>query len=174
MSRPRRGIGAVLVLVQCAAPLIAGCRTHGGQDSHTVDAAASRQVTVRVPGALLIARGLDTLSVRIDPAAEGETTVRVDAGMVLGVESETRVFERGRPGEASPARHVDTPGAALDAAGATWTTRQDGLPEPGKEYAAEMKLVLFETDVPPAPAWDPRAGGHFHVLLERTLRQAEE
>ena len=54
-----------------------------------------------------------------------------------------------------------------------WSSRDDGLPQVDEKYEAEMKLTLFETDVPPGHEWDPHAG-QFKVLLTRTLRQAEE
>jgi hypothetical protein len=137
------------------------------------DARASRGVVVRVPGALRLARGLDTLSVEVDPAAGAETTVHADPGMVLGVESETRVFARGRSSTAAPARHGYFSGTTFDVGTSIWSTSVDGLPQPGEKYVAEMKLVLFETDVAPGHAWDPHAG-RFVALLTRTLRQAEE
>lgn len=128
---------------------------------------------MRVPNALRVARALDSLSVEIDPTAGAETTVRADPGMVLGVESEIRVFGRGRPGGAGPGRHGYASGATFDVGRSIWSTREDGIPQVDEKYEAEMKLVLFETDVPPGHEWDPRAG-QFKVLLTRTLRQAEE
>ena len=59
------------------------------------------------------------------------------------------------------------------AARSTWSPPRDGLPLPGLEYVAEMKLVLFETDVPPGAGWDPHAG-RYRALWTRTLVQAEE
>lgn len=55
----------------------------------------------------------------------------------------------------------------------TWSTRTDGLPVPGTKYLAEVRLVLFETDVPPQHEWDPHAG-RYQALWTRTLQQAEE
>ncbi len=154
----------------CAASL-AACRETAG--SPAGDATASGAIAVRVPGALRLARGLDTLSVEIDPAAGADTTVRADPGMVLGVESETRVFPRDGHGTAGAPRRGYTSGTSFDVGQSVWNTRQDGIPQAGTRYAAEMKLVLFETDVPAGHRWEPRAG-HFRVLLTRTLRQAEE
>jgi len=145
------------------------CRSNAS--SPAVDATAPHEVTVRVPGALRLARSLDTLSVEIDPSAGAETTVRADPGMVLGVESETRVFGRGHPGGSG--RHGYASGAAFDVGRSIWSSRDDGLPQVDEKYEAEMKLTLFETDVPPGHEWDPHAG-QFKVLLTRTLRQAEE
>lgn len=164
----RRVHRAVLVLALSAS---FACRSSAGLLA--VDGTASHEVTVRVPNALRVARSLDTLSVEIDPSAGAETTVRADPGMVLGVESEVRVFGRGHPGDSGPGRHGYASGASFDVGQSIWSSRQDGIPQADEKYEAEMTLVLFETDVPPGHAWEPHAG-RFKVLLTRTLRQAEE
>jgi hypothetical protein len=129
---------------------------------------------VRVPAALAITRALDTLSVAIDPDSLGVTEVTAHAGTVVGVEADVLVFRRGEP-QAKPIleRHAVGPRADFDVGSSTWSTRQDGVPSQGAKYVVEMQLVLFETDVPKAPRWDPHAG-HFMPLWTRTLRQAEE
>jgi hypothetical protein len=63
--------------------------------------------------------------------------------------------------------------ADFDVGSNTWNTERDGVPESGTKYVIEMQLVLFETDVAPAPTWDPHAGS-FKPLWTQTLRQAEE
>jgi hypothetical protein len=160
------------VLAVCA---LLACRSSAPESSHPADASDHSEapaVTVRVPGALRVARALDTLTVEIDPSAGAETTVRVDPAMSLGVESETRVYASGNAAVLGE-RQGYTSGATFDVGQSIWSTRTDGLPRPDKKYVAEMKLVLFETDVPPGHMWDPHAG-HFKTLLTRTLRQAEE
>jgi hypothetical protein len=168
MSNRRLVPRGVLVL---ALSVSFGCRS--SVSSPVLDASAPREITVRVPNALRVARSLDSLSVDIDESAGAETTVRADPGMVLGVESEVRVFGRGHPGDSGPGRHGYASGASFDVGPSIWSTRQDGLPQADEKYEAEMKLILFETDVPPGHAWDPHAG-QFKILLTRTLRQAEE
>jgi hypothetical protein len=129
-------------------------------------------MNVRVPAALSIARALDTLSVSVDPSSLADTTVTVDAGMVVGVESETVVFAIGQPRPASGRRGLQS-GADFALGVDTWSASAEGLPTPGTKYVAEMRLVLFETNVPPQHEWDPHAG-RFEVLWTRTLRQSEE
>jgi len=153
--------------------LSASLACHSSASSPAVDGTAPHEITVRVPNALRVARSLDSLSVEIDESAGTETTVRADPGMVLGVESEIRVFGRGRPGGSAPGRHGYASGATFDVGQSIWSSRQDGIPQADEKYEAEMTLILFETDVPPGHAWDPHAG-QFKVLLTRTLRQAEE
>lgn len=143
-----------------------------GRPSDVVDASGPRELSVRVPGALMIARGIDTVSVSIDPVMLAQTTVVVDAGMVLGVETECFVFPAGRPRPAN-GRHGFTSGTDFDVGTSTWSSSTDGLPVQGTKYVAEMNIVLFQTDVRPGHNWDPRAGS-FKALWTRTLRQAEE
>lgn len=139
-----------------------------------VDAAPARSVVVHVPSALRIARGLDILSVEIDPASCADTDVRVEPGMVVGVESSTVVLA---PGGAAPAAHGErhglAPGPAFQVGTSTWTLGQDDIPRADRRYVVEMTLTLFETDVAPGPHWEPHAG-HFEALLTRTIRQSEE
>jgi hypothetical protein len=128
--------------------------------------------SLRVPAALSVARALDTLSVSIDPSALALTDVTPHAGTFLGIETDTFVFREGHPAPVTE-RRASLPGADFAVCATSWDTARDGIPAPDTRYVVEMQLVLFETDVPPAAAWDPRAG-HFTALWTRTLRQAEE
>jgi hypothetical protein len=134
--------------------------------------AGPREIAVRVPAALSIARSLDTLSVAADPAMLAATQVTVDGGMVVGFETDTLVFPLGRERPAA-GRHGLASGPAFDTGTSTWSTSVDKIPVPGTRYAVEMNVVLFETDVPPGHHWDPHAG-RYKALWTRTLRQAEE
>jgi hypothetical protein len=137
-----------------------------------VDGSGPYVQSVRVPAALILSRGLDTLSVSIDPASLADIEVSVDPGMLLGIESDTRVFPVGKePPDAGRKGYAS--GARFSLATSTWSTHGDGIPVPGTRYVAETRLVLFETDVPPQHEWDPHAG-RFQTLWTRTLRQAEE
>jgi hypothetical protein len=127
---------------------------------------------VRVPAALSVARALDTLSVAIDPASLGLMQVTAHAGTVIGIETDVFVFLQGQ-GRPVLERRGARSSANFDMGSTTWNTDRDGVPEPGAKYAVEMQLVLFETDVPATPEWNPRAG-NFKTLWTRTLRQAEE
>jgi len=149
-----------------------GCARQATSSSLETDAARPRAVSVRVPAALSLARGLDTLSVAIDPASLAATQVTADPGMTLGVETDVSVFAQGQP-PPPPGRHGLSSGTDFDVGSSIWNTAQDGLPVPGTKYVAELRLVLFETDVPTGPHWDPH-GRHYRALWTRTLRQAEE
>jgi hypothetical protein len=146
-------------------------------DAGVDGAAGTEELPVRVPAALRIARGLDSLSVGVDAASLALTQVAVDRGMTVGVERNVFVFPEGQARPAEGRRGVAS-GPDFDAATDTWTTKDSGIPVPGTKYVAEVELVLFETDVRPGQArpplsWDPRAG-RYKALWSRTLRQAEE
>jgi hypothetical protein len=136
------------------------------------EASGPRELTVRVPAALMIARAMDGLSVSVDPATLAFTQVMADAGMAIGVEREVLVFPEG---QARPAlgRSAVVPSADFTLCTDTWTTKQDGIPVPGTRYVVEVRFVLFETDAPRANGWDPHVG-NYKGLWSRTLRQAEE
>ena len=148
-----------------------------GRGSPSSGAAGPREIAVRVPAGLRLARSLEALTVSIDPAMLATTHVTAGAGMVVGVETDTVIRPLGGADPpsrfAAPRRHALGPGTDFEAGAATWTEVADGIPEAGTRYAAEMEIVLFETDVPPRPGWDPHAG-RFRALWTRTLRQAEE
>ena len=148
--------------------LAAACDARGSEPV----ASGPHRESVRVPAALSLSRGLDTLTVSIDPASLAGTEVTVDPGMSLGVESDTAVFAAGQQ-PAPTGRKGYVSGASFSLGTTTWSRSADGIPVPGTRYVAEMRLVLFETDVPPQQAWNPHAG-RFKALWTRTLRQAEE
>ena len=129
-------------------------------------------ITVRVPAALMLARGLDTLTVSVDPDSLAPVELGVEPGMQLGVVSDVVVFAQGQPAPDHGRRGLSS-GVDFAQDTDTWSTARDGLPVPGRKYEAQMRLTLFETDVPPGSHWDPEAG-RYAVLWTRTLRQAEE
>jgi hypothetical protein len=98
--------------------------------------------------------------------------VTAHAGTTRGIEAHARVLPRGSE-HAVAERSAVAPGTDFAVAASTWSAEKDGVPAPGTRYVVEVELVLFETDVPPSGAWDPR-GGRFAALWTRTLRQAEE
>jgi len=157
-------LGGILVLSACTRQTPTATRE--------VDASGPHVQSVRVPAALSLSRGLDTLSVSIDPASLADTEVTVDPGMFLGVESDTVVFAVGQQPPPS-GRKGHASGTDFSLGTSTWSTRADGIPAPGTRYVAEMRLVLFETDVPTQHEWDPHSG-RYKALWKRTLQQAEE
>lgn len=150
--------------------LSAGCRRAAPPAG--ADASGPTQLSLRVPAALMVQRGIDTLSVAIDPSTLGLTQVTADAAMIEGVEATVHVFPQGQT-RAVLERRALGPGVDFEVGAMTWSARQEGVPQPGAKYVVEMELVVFETDVAPSRAWDPRAG-RFKALWTRTLRQAEE
>jgi hypothetical protein len=170
-----RGVVSSAVDLRPASPLlatlllVAAC---GHEKPSASPDAGARELTVRVPAGLRLARALDTLTVSVDPAALATTTVSPEPGRFIGIASESYVYPLGgfRP---QVARRGFTPGHDFGRRFDVYSTRMDGLPEPGTRYVAEVTLALFETDVPPGHEWSPHAGT-YRTLWTRTLRQAEE
>jgi hypothetical protein len=141
--------------------------------SASPDAASGpRELALRVPAALMIARAIDSLSVSVDPATLASTQVAADVGMVIGVEREVFVFPKGQARPASGRSNV-APSADFTVSTDTWTPMHDGIPVLGTRYAVEGRFVLFETDVAVANGWNPHAG-NYKALWSRTFQQAEE
>jgi hypothetical protein len=154
--------------------LAAACAPQRQSTATAADASARRTTSVRVPGALTIARAIDSISVSIDPASLVATDVAAaDPGMTLGVETDVVVFPRGQR-RSGLGRHGLSSGTDFNLGTDTWNTSQDGIPAADTKYVVEMQIVLFETDVPPGHMWDPHAGSKYDVLWTRTLTQAEE
>ncbi|HEX8795321.1 MAG TPA: hypothetical protein VF765_30440 [Polyangiaceae bacterium] len=168
MPRPAIVLAAPLVL----AHLLLACSRERVSTPRPADAAGVVELSVRVPAALAVTRATDALSVAADPASFATTGLAARTGALIGVEADVLVFPVGQP-RAVLQRHAVRSGADFGVASCTWNTARDGLPAPGTKYVVEMQLVVFETDAPLAPRWDPRAG-HFDALWTRTLRQAEE
>jgi hypothetical protein len=158
----------------CVAALLLspGCSRRDPSTLLPSDGPGMVQLSVRVPAALSVARAIDTLSVAVDPASLGLMQVTAHAGTFIGVETDVFVFAKQKARPVLEHRGVAS-SADFDVGSSTWNTQRDGVPEPGTKYVVEMQLVLFETDVLPAPAWDPHAGS-FKPLWTQTLRQAEE
>jgi len=161
-----------LACASCGIVVCAGCDRGSRSTSRARDGFGPGEISVRVPAALSIARGIGALSVSIDPASLAGTTVQVDRGTFIGVEAEVLVFPVGQA-QAAGRGHSLQSSTEFDGVTATWNAKQDGIPLPGTKYVAEMQLILFETDVAPGSEWDPHSG-HYKSLWTRTLRQAEE
>jgi hypothetical protein len=169
-----RGSQRLTIGACAAALLLSGCSRGTPATLPPEDGASLVQLSVRVPAALSVARAIGSLSVSVDPASLGLMQMTPHAGTFIGVETDVFVFDLDHEG-ARPVRerHAVGSGADFNVGSSTWNTKRDGVPAPGTRYVVEMQIVLFETDVAPAPTWDPHAGG-FKALWMRTLRQAEE
>jgi hypothetical protein len=165
---PRLGLARAAA---AAALLASACSRGAPSPPSSSEPTSAHEISVRVPGALRIARSLEALTVDFDPAARASVVLAVDAGMVLGTEVHTVVYPIGGAPPANGAELLSS-GVAFDD---TLVTRNaaDGIPAPGKRYAAQADVTVFETDVPPGHMWTPRSG-KYKVLWTRTLHQKEE
>lgn len=155
--------------------LFSACRPSGGSASASAepDAGGTASLGLRVPAALMVGRSLDALSVTVDPDSLGSAEVTVHPGRFRGIESHLLVFRRGREQPVAERTRV-APGTDFGVVASTWSASTDGIPVTDAKYVVEARLVVFETDVPPSPTWNPRAGREYAPLWTRTLRQAEE
>lgn len=159
---------ALLLLAQ----LCTSCSRESASTRRRADAVDPVALSVRVPAALAVTRSMGALSVAVDPRSFATTGLATRAGSVVGVQADVLVFAVGQP-RAIVQRHAVRSGTDFGVASYTWNAARDGLPTPGATYVVEMQLVLFETDVPIGPGWDPHAG-NFEALWTRAFRQAED
>lgn len=155
-----------LIRISRAFPLVVlagvvGCHS---QSTSASDASVAHSVVVHVPGALRVARAIDSLSVEIDSSSRADLEVSVDADMTLGVDTEAHVFAAGESTSQAAARIGHASGGDFDVGVSSWNAVKDGVPQIDKKYEVEMQIVLFEQN-----DTSPRK-----ILLRRTLRQAEE
>lgn len=122
--------------------------------------------TIEVPTRLEVVRSDGTLEISVDQRGKRKRSISASAGGILGVEYQLSVR---RVGEAKgPASRGLSGGTSFELGTSLFHLDPDGLPVRGVAYLVEMKLTLFETDVPPRHHWDPRAGT-FRVLWTGTL-----
>jgi hypothetical protein len=131
-----------------------------------------------VPARLRIRRTAERIAVGIDPGSLEEISLTVAPDRVIGMKNDLRVY-RGK--DLVVSGYSGLTGGTSDV-GTTFLNRKtDRIPQKGETYVVEMRLAVFETDVPVQHEWAPESGKHFAVLWTRTLRaevgpaeQAEE
>lgn len=126
--------------------------------------------SVQVPTALLIRRTEDELAVGFAPLRS--TNLTVGSKMVTGTEWEMHIYRDGAPVQLQrhPVRSVGT-GLRFEPWETTFTTKQDGLPQAGEEYVVELRLTMFETDLPAQHMWSPQSGKHYRIMWTQTFRE---
>ncbi len=122
--------------------------------------------TIEVPTRLRVVRSDAALEVSVDQRGKRKLSISASAGGILGVEQQLSVHP---VGEAKGATSTGlSGGTSFDLGTSLFHLVPDGLPVAGVAYLVEVKLTLFETDVPPQHHWAPRAG-KFRVLWAGTL-----
>ena len=134
------------------------------------DPSIRHRVSVQVPTSLLIRRTHDELAVGFAPLRS--TNLTVGSNMVTGTKWEMHIYRDGAPVQFQ--RHpVSSLGGGLrfEPWETTFTTKQDGLPQAGQEYIVELRLTMFETDLPAQHLWSPRSGKRYSVLFTQTFKE---
>jgi hypothetical protein len=138
------------------------------------DPSIRHHVTLIVPTGFKIARDTKTLSVGLDPDTMRPIEITVGKKMVIGEREDDRIYEAGRPrpvnagGVGLSSLNEDNGEASLSTGATTFYNRSQGhIPEPGKTYVVEMKITVFETNLPPQHMWRPKMD---KVLWTGTLK----
>lgn len=135
------------------------------------DPSTRQEEVFRLPIQLLVLRTKEQLSVAADPTSVKPVKLKVGRNMVTGLKTALFIYRDGKL--------IRSGGEGLQG-GAKGNTirnivfilnrRTDKLPRPGEKYAVEVRLTLFETDIPPQHMWSPESG-RYKVLWTKTLRQ---
>jgi hypothetical protein len=120
-----------------------------------------------VPADLRIKREADSLTVFSDGVVT--TDVTVGKNMITGVICDPKVF---RHGELLSLGGSMLQSGFLENGEYTELYRRavNGIPRPGENYAVEVTITIFETDLPAQHFWQPRAGQLYQTLWSRTFR----
>jgi hypothetical protein len=129
-------------------------------------AAPDKATELKVPARLSISRTEDRLEVSVDLGSLAPVSVELGKGHFSGFKHELRVYRDGAA--VVSGRHGLS--TSPDIGTAMINAKEDGIPKAGQTYRVEVKLELFETDVPPGHHWRPE-GGAYRVLWSKTLSE---
>ena len=137
----------------------------------TADPAVRHEETFRLPTLLRVLRTDNQFSVGIDPGSLEPVKLRVGKNMVTGLKEQILLFRDGKPVVSGyeSLQGLDA-GNTPRNVGGVFNRRTDKFPQPGEAYTVEVRLTLFETDIPAQNLWSPE-GGKYRILWTRTLKQ---
>jgi hypothetical protein len=137
----------------------------------TADPSVRHEEVFRLPTRLRLRRTDGRLSVGIDPGSLEPVQLQVGKDMVTGSKQQFVVLRAGKPVVSGYSSLQGwAPGSTPRAAGDLFNLGPHELPRPGEAYTVEVRLTLFETDIPAQHMWSPE-GGKYRVLWSRTLKQ---
>lgn len=136
----------------------------------TADPAIRSEKEFRVPGRLRVCRLGRSLGVEAVPGAMETVKVTVGKDMVTGLRDEVSVYHDGKL-----VPSLSGSGGMQGASEATYpqiaaTVGEVGSKDfqPGMMYKVDLRLTLFETDIPAQHRWAPETG-RYKVLWSKTL-----
>jgi hypothetical protein len=137
----------------------------------TADPSTRHEEVFRLPTRLHVRRTDDQLAVGIDANSLEPVKLKVGKDMVTGLKQQLVVLRDGKPVVSGYGGLQGWSASnTLRAVGGVFSRRTDQIPRPGEAYTAEVRLTLFETDIPAQHMWSPE-GGKYRVLWAKTLRQ---
>ena len=153
MAVPRESLACLAVLFASAAAL---GQPDAGPDK---DQRLPGVHEIEVPTRLLVESKAGSFRVSVDPKGKKKVGVQVRAGMILGTEMTLTMAQGGKEIE----HQVGL------SSGTSFDHGESIFPAEGHQGArVEVRLKLFETDVPVRSHWSP-AGASYRVLWEGTL-----
>jgi hypothetical protein len=120
---------------------------------------------------LRIKRTDDQISVGVDPGRLKSVELGVGKNMVVGFKHELFVYREDKLIESHPGGMQSPPdGVSYSTLAYSFKRGTDKIPQPGETYRVEVRLSLFETDIPTQHFWQPESG-KYRVLWTKTLKQ---
>ena len=125
-----------------------------------------------VPTRLWTERTDERISIAVDMNSLERIELQVGANMVTGLKHRMFVY---RDGQLLTSDYAGLTGGATANIGTTFLNRSlDNIPQPGEKYLIEIRLEIFETDIPAQHMWHPEGSDKYKVLWTRTLTQRVE
>jgi hypothetical protein len=156
---------------------------------------------VEVPTAVLVKRIKGVLAIQGDPSSLEFTNLMVGSKMTMGMWCDVYVYAAGESRPTNYCHGVEGAlepdiwtgnGANFNTQGYYWRPDGNGIAVqsdleipwcrtheggvvPGKKYAVEMDLTIFETDyLESSPHWNPQSSKYYKILWQRTLKKTVE
>lgn len=173
---------STLLLILCFTAV--GCCPHGTPESEGRDVAAlfpsyppitdaapriREKRVFQVPTRLLVEQTADRIAVSVDPDSLEQIELEVGHKMVAGFKfQQFVVFE----GTIKLCREGLVSGDTANMSTSFYGRGTDSIPQRGKNFVIEVKVITFETDIPAQHEWLPESG-RYKELWSRTLRSEE-
>jgi hypothetical protein len=125
-----------------------------------------------VPTRLWTERTDERISIAVDMNSLERIELQVGENMVTGLKDRMFVY---RDGQLLTSDYAGLTGGTTANIGTTFLNRSlDNIPQPGEKYLIEIRLEIFETDIPAQHMWHPEGSDKYKVLWTRTLTQRVE
>jgi hypothetical protein len=134
----------------------------------TADPAVRSEKELRVPSRLRVCRLGSYVGVEAVPGALQTVKATVGKDMVTGLWYQVSVYRGKKLVLSGPGGMQSGPRATYRQVAAFVGEVGSKSFRPGEKYKAELRLTLFETDIPPQHCWAPETG-RYKALWSKTL-----